>query len=113
MPRDVRVLLGDMVEAIEKIGVYTYQFDVAGLDDPRTFDAVVRNLEVLGEAARGFPEAERQQMPEVDWRKLSGFRDVLIHQYFGVDRDIVADVVAHKLFPLLEVLRMRLKSFKP
>lgn len=52
MPRDPRILLGDMVAALDKIASYTNQFDPSALSDPRTLDAVIRNLEVIGEAAR-------------------------------------------------------------
>lgn len=83
MPRDPRILLSDIAEAVDKIAGYTDEFDPSTLDDPRTLDAVIRNLEVIGEAARNVPDEERRGMPDVEWRKNAGFRDVLIHQYFA------------------------------
>jgi uncharacterized protein with HEPN domain len=62
---------------------------------------VVRNLEVIGEAVKAVPEATRSQHPEVDWTKLVGLRNILIHQYFGIDTELIWDIVQNKL-PTLE-----------
>jgi len=62
---------------------------------------VVRNLEVIGEAVKAVPEATRSQHPEVDWTKLVGLRNILIHQYFGIDAELTWDIVQNKL-PTLE-----------
>lgn len=107
MPRDPGVLLEDMLDAITRISDYTNGFQAATMDDPRTLDAVLRNLEVMGEAAKNMPDAQRAKMPDIEWRKIAGFRDVLAHQYFGVDRSVLDDVVANKLPGMLRVLRAR------
>jgi len=104
--RDVRLFLADMLEAIEKIERYT-----AGLtrkefrEDDLVADAVVRNLEVLGEAARHVPGKVRDRFPEVGWRQIVAFRNVVIHEYFAVDLDIVWTVVERHLPRLKEALR--------
>lgn len=80
--REVHLILLDMVEAIAKVERYT-----AGLDferfanDELIVDAVIRNLEVIGEAARQIPEPLRLQYTEIDWRRVIGLRNIVIHKY--------------------------------
>lgn len=67
-------------------------------------DAVVRNLEVVGEAVKGLSSQTRERAPEVPWRRIAGMRDQLIHHYFGVDLEVVWQVVEVELEPLLAVV---------
>ena len=67
------------------------------LQDETLKRAVVRSIEVIGEAARRVPEGVRDELPQIDWRAMSGMRDRLIHGYFGIDYDIVWDVVKNKV----------------
>jgi uncharacterized protein with HEPN domain len=69
----------------------------AFMSDSKTLDAVVRNLEVIGEAAKKVPKEIQVKNPQVEWRKIASLRDILIHEYFGVDREIVWDIVENKL----------------
>ena len=71
------------------------------VDDEMRMDAVVRNIELLGEAAAQLPEEVKRDMPTVPWREVIGMRNILIHAYFGVDPDIVW-VVATERAPELE-----------
>ena len=80
--------------------------------DRRTLDAVVRNLEILGEAAKHIPEPMRIRYGSVPWRQIAGLRDVIIHQYFAVDLDIVWQVLVEKLGPLERELRQILDDLK-
>jgi uncharacterized protein with HEPN domain len=103
MPRDFRVYLEDISGAIGKIRRYTQELSKqAFAADEKTLDAVVRNLEVIGEAVKQLPAELRAREPSIDWPKIGGLRDVLIHQYFGIDVDILWDIVENKL-PALEV----------
>ena len=60
-------------------------------------DGVVRNLEIIGEAAKNVPPQIKARHPEIEWRKIAGLRDILAHEYFGVDIEVVWDVVKNKL----------------
>jgi uncharacterized protein with HEPN domain len=102
MPRDFEVYLEDIRHALTKIQRYTAGMTRNGLaEDSKTLDAVIRNLEIIGEAAKMIPEPIRAEYPNVEWKKISGLRDILAHHYFEVDLDIVWDIVQNKL-PELE-----------
>jgi uncharacterized protein with HEPN domain len=102
MSREWRLYLEDIVESISRIRLYTADTDRQGIEtDLRTLDAVLRNLEILGEAAKHLPNQVREQMPNIEWPKICGMRDWLAHVYFQVNIDIVWDVLQNKL-PELE-----------
>lgn len=109
MARDSSVYLEDIVTAAERISTYVagHSRETFGADT-KTVDAVVRNLEVIGEAVKQVSVEVRQQAPEVEWSKIAGLRDVLIHAYFGVDLDIVWDVVVTKVPELASRVRVLL-----
>jgi len=83
------------------------------MSDRRTIDAVIRNLEVLGEATKHIPEDVRMNFAEIDWKAIAGMRDILIHDYFGVDYDIVWDVVATRIPKLVEAIDRLRKAYPP
>ena len=101
MPRDYKVYLDDILEAATKIRDYTKGLTLEGLKgDAKTLDAVVRNLEIIGEAAKKVPEEIRRGCPDVEWKRIAGLRDMLIHEYFGIDVNIVWDIIRNRLSPL-------------
>ncbi len=72
------------------------------IDDKTLKRAFVRSLEIIGEATKQIPEDFKQNYPRVNWKEMAGMRDVLIHSYFGINYNIVWDVVVHYIPPLLE-----------
>ena len=114
MPRDIGLYIEDMLEAARRLAVYTadLDFDVFAAD-ARTVDAVIRNLEILGEAAKRVPDDVRQDTADIDWRKIAGMRDVLAHADFHVDLEIVWDAATNKVPGLVEPLRRLLSGLGP
>ena len=92
--------LNHILEAIERIEAYTSAGADAFRDDIKTQDAVIRNLQVIGEAAKKVSLKTRAATPEIPWSDIAGMRDRVVHHYFGVSLDIVWDVIANHLPPL-------------
>lgn len=88
--RTVRDFLSDIQEAIHRVTAYTAGVTYeAFLADTKTQDAVIRNLEIIGEATKNLPADLRAKYPGMPWKGMAGVRDRLIHHYFGVNLDIV------------------------
>jgi uncharacterized protein with HEPN domain len=104
MKKDPRVYLAQILERIERILTYTAGGKEAFFGDARTQDAVIRNFEVIGEAAKRIPEEYRKGQPSIPWRELAGFRDVLIHQYEGVSLAEIWQIVERNLEPLQQAI---------
>jgi uncharacterized protein with HEPN domain len=105
-PRDWRIRIEDIIEAATAIAGYVQglSFEEFGRDR-KTVDAVVRNLEVIGEAARHVPEEVRARFPELPWSDMADMRNVLIHEYFGVDLTILWKTASIDLPAILPALR--------
>ena len=73
--------------------------------DERTYDAVVRNLQIIGEAVKQIPPEVRDRYPAVEWRKIAGLRDILAHAYFSLENETLWDIVQNKVSELLEQMQ--------
>lgn len=109
--KDWRVRIEDMLEALHRIRSYAGGMSrQAFVTDDRTIDAVVRNLEIIGEAARQLPPQVIQRHPEIPWSRMADVRNVLVHEYHAVDPGIVWSTLINDLPPLAEPLRAMLRE---
>ena len=88
--RNQRLLLDDILLSIDRINEYTnaISFDEF-LNDSKTSDAVIRNFEIIGEAANRLPDEAKEKYPEIDWYRIRGFRNRIVHDYMGIDYQMV------------------------
>jgi len=102
--------LHDIQEAIRRIAIYTHGMTyTAFLEDIKTQDAIIRNLEIIGEATKNLSKDLRTNHPQIPWKGMAGVRDRLIHHYFGVNLDIVWEIVTTELPEVSSSLKSLLK----
>lgn len=82
------------------------------VEDRKTISAVIRCLEVIGEAAKKIPDEIRGEYPDVPWKSMAGMRDKLIHEYFGVDLEIIWEVISNDLPPIVPLIRKVLDNIE-
>ena len=105
LSRDWRLYWNDMREAAAKVVLFTKGMDNASFaSNELTRDAVLRNLEVIGEAAKHIPPEIRAEVIDLEWRRVVGFRDIVAHAYFGIDNAILWNIVSVKVPELIAAL---------
>jgi len=113
MSREWRLYLADMQRFCRLVILYRGDLGRSALEsDSLRYDAILRNIELIGEAARNLPDSVRSAAPEVPWKPIIAIRNILAHAYFGVDKDAVWDVIETEIPILLDSLR-RLQNQLP
>ena len=109
MKRDVRVYIEDILESITKIEEYTKEISEEDFyGNTQVQDAVLRRLEIIGEAVKNIPQEFRDKYSGIPWKKIAGLRDILIHRYFGVNLERTWKVVKEDIFDLKsKILKVR------
>jgi uncharacterized protein with HEPN domain len=103
--RDLLLLLDDMFQSALKIKRYTKDHDFESfLSDEKTIDAVVRNFEIIGEVAKRIDTDFKESNPEIEWKRIRGFRNRIVHEYFGIDYEIVWEIIETYLDELIDWL---------
>ncbi len=98
--KDDELYLRHILEAVERVLEYTSSGRESFRSDLKTQDAVIRNLQVIGEASKKISAEMRERNPQIPWRNMAGMRDRVVHDYFGVSLEIVWDIVENHLLPL-------------
>ena len=96
--RPVIIFLEDILRATEKIEKYTNGLDCERFrSDEKSVDAVIRNLEIIGEASKNIPAELKDKFPQIPWKKMMGLRNIVAHEYFGVDLNIIWEIASKNL----------------
>ena len=106
MKRNIKLYLADIKSAIRKIENYTRGLSFAAFaKDEKTIDAVITNLSVIGEAAKHIPKEILAKHPDIPWREIIGMRNKVIHEYFGVDEEILWKTIKEDMPELKKRIR--------
>mgnify|MGYP000926762381 CR=1 FL=1 len=91
--REPHLLIEDIIESANKILLYTNNLTFEAFQkDNKTIDAVIRNFEIIGEAANRLSDDFKDKYPNIDWHRIRGFRNRIVHDYFGIDYSIVWEI---------------------
>ena len=109
MKREWEDYLADIIQSMNEVEEFTRGLTYESfMKDRKTINAVIRSLEVMGEASKRIPDEVRAKHSEIPWKRMAGMRDKLIHEYAGVDLETVWDVIQEEIppiRPMLEELR--------
>lgn len=109
MSHNILFNLSALIEAIEKIKLYSHEFDNADAfyHDQKSFDASMMQFVVIGEIISRLDENFKESHTEIPWQKIKDFRNIIAHDYFGIDADEIWDIINNKLLPLKsEILKL-------
>lgn len=109
MNKDYRILISHILECIGKVEEYTKGLTkVEFFRSTQIQDAVIRRIEIIGEAAKNVPEEIKKKYPNISWKQMVGMRDILIHEYFGVDLELTWKVAKEDILDLKKkILKIR------
>ena len=111
--RDVKLYVRDILEAIKAIEKFVEGMDFESFkEDDKTSSAVIRKFEIIGEATKNIPQSIKEKYPPIPWKEMAGFRDKLIHFYFGIKYDIVWDTIKLRLPELRNNIERVLKGLE-
>ena len=109
--REPRLLIEDILEAANKVLAYTKGMDFdAFVHDEKTMDAVVRNFEIIGEASSRLPNEFKALHTHIDWKRIIGFRNRIVHEYFGIDHSIVWTIIQNNVSEIAKEARSLLEQ---
>ncbi len=112
--RDFKLYIEDILSAMESISFFIRDMDFEEFfSDDKTSSAVIRKLEIIGEAAKGIPDNIREQYPQIPWKEMAGMRDRLIHFYFGTDFDLVWKTVTNRIPVVKPLIENMLREITP
>ena len=96
--RSYKLFFQDIISSIEKIEEYIHKISYEEfIENKMMYDAVIRNLEIIGEATKNIPDNIKKQYPNLPWKRMSGLRDIVAHEYFGIDTTIIWKVITQNL----------------
>ena len=112
--RDYRLYLEDIQSSVQKIEKFTEGLTLQKFQkDDLVIDAVIRNLAIIGEASKNIPDKIKKKYPNIEWEKITALRNILVHEYFGIDEQIVWDIITNKLPELKKTISAALKAAPP